>query len=295
MRFSMTAAAPVLAAVALWATPAGAAGAEQDLAAAEQAYVDMDFDKANTMVEALSRRGGLTHEQLVRTYKLLGRTHAILNHEKEARDAFVLLLTVSPDEREDRNLPPRVVARMQEARGVVSSYAMRPGVEASASLVPGDGGSLRVTTRDPTHVVRQVVVGWRWGAAGPFSTANVAAAETVEQPLSSAPPGAARLDYYAQAIDDRNDVVFEAGSAAAPKTALVPVAPAGGGAGAERTEGGGGKSVFASPVFWIVTGVVLAGAGTGVYFATRKAKDETTPPSASDLSPVLVCGMARCQ
>ena len=275
---------------------------EADLSAAEQAYVDLDFEKSNTLADAVVKRGGLTHGQLVRAYEVLGRTHAILNHDEAARDAFVKLLTYSPSEKEDRNLPPRVTVRMEEARGVLEGYPSQPGIEVTASLVPGDGGVLRVTTRDPTHVVQKVLVGWRWGTAGEFSTDAPVVGEGIEVPLSSAPPGASRLDYYADALDDRGDVVFEVGNAVAPKTALVPVPPApppqppsplfGPTEGAHARSG---KSVFASPVFWAVAGAVVVGAGTGMYFVLRKPQGENLPPTGAELSPVLLCGVNRCQ
>jgi hypothetical protein len=274
--------------------------AEPQLTAAEQAYVDMDFDKANQLADAVAKGGGLTHAQLVRTYELLARTHAILNHDAEARDAFLKLLTYSPDEKEDRNLPPRVTTRLAEARGILGSYPARPGLEVSTSLVPGDGGTLRVTTRDPTHVVQRLIVGWRWGVSGDFATVEPLVGEGIEVPLTPAPPGAARLDYYAGAIDDRGDVVFEVGNRAAPKTALVPLvplapAPPPGAPREVRTAPREGRSVFASPVFWVVAGGLLAGAGTAAFFALRRPRDETLPPSSAELSPVLVCGQGPCK
>jgi hypothetical protein len=281
--------------------PAPAPPPERDLAAAEQAYVDLDFEKANALADGVVKRGGLTHALLVRAYELLGRTHAILNHDDAARDAFVKLLTYSPSEKEDRNLPPRVTVRMEEARGALAGYTSMPGIELTPSLLPGDGGTLRVTTRDPTHVVQRIVVGWRWGTGGVFSTATPVAGEAVELPLSSAPPGAARLDYYANAYDDRGDVVFEVGNPDAPKTALVPVPPAPTApppallpGPASASHYAGGKSIFASPVFWAVAGGVVVAAGTGLFFVLRKPRDETLPPTGSELSPVLLCNGNRC-
>jgi hypothetical protein len=287
----------------LGAARAGAQVPDADLSAAEQAYVDLDFERANSLADAFVKRGGLSHAQLVRAYKVLGRSHAILDHDEAARDAFVKLLTYSPSEKPDRDLPPRVTVRMEEARGVLAGYPSQPGIEVTPVLVPGDGGSLRVTTRDPTHVVQKVFVGWRWGTAGEFSTQAPVVGDGIEVPLSSAPPGAARLDYYAGATDDRGDVVFEVGNVAAPKTALVPLPPAppppppsplfaGPTAGARERSG---KSIFASPLFWAVAGAVVVGTGTGMYFVLRKPQSETLGPTGASLTPVLFCGVNRCQ
>ncbi|HEY1695081.1 MAG TPA: hypothetical protein VGG39_23095 [Polyangiaceae bacterium] len=283
------------------APPAALDSAERDLSSAEKAYVDLDFDRANQLVDSVVQRGHLTHAQLVRAFGLLGRTHAILNHDEAARAAFVKLLTYSPDEREDRNLPPRVTMRMAEARGILDGYPSRPGIEVAPSLVAGDGGALHVTTHDPTHVVQRVVVGWRWGVTGEFSTSSPVVGDEVEVPLATAPTGAARLDYYADAVDDRGDVVFEVGNADAPKTALVPVppstppAPTPAPPTSARPSPAPGRSILASPVFWAIAGGVLVGVGTSAYFGLRTSHDDSGPASSARLTPVLLCGADRCQ
>jgi hypothetical protein len=287
------------------ATPAAAQSHEVDVAEAEQAYVDLDFDRAIRLGEAAAAHGGLSHAQLVRTYALLGRAHAVLDHDAEARDAFLELLTCSPDEKEDRNLPPRVTARMAEARGVLSGYPVRPGIEVLPVLVAGSGsgagagGTLRVIVRDPTHVVQRLVVGWRWREGATFATASPALGGELEVPLPAAPPSATRLDYYASALDERDDVVFEVGTAAAPKTAFAPipvpvvVAPLTREPLREGTTGG--KSIFVAPTFWAITAGVVACIGTGAYFALRKSREELTPPTGAELAPWLMCGPTRCQ
>lgn len=294
--------ATAVAFVSLRATPARAQTPELDVVAAEQAYVDLDFDKAVQLAEAVAARGGLTHAELVRTYALLGRAQAVLDHDSEARDAFVKLLTYSPDEKEDRNLPPRVTTRLAEARGVLSGYPSRPGIEVLPTLVAsGAGDALRVITRDPTHVVQRLVVGWRWGDAPTFSTASPIPAAEVEVPLPPAPPSATRLDYYASALDDRDNVVFEVGTAAAPKSAFTPSPPVAPAVLAPLVhsepprEGAAGRSIVGTPTFWAITAGVVACVGTGAYFALRKAREDALPPTSADLFPTLFCGPTRCQ
>ncbi|MGH7297895.1 MAG: hypothetical protein ACRELB_23345 [Polyangiaceae bacterium] len=41
--------------------------------------------------------------------------------------------------------------------------------------------------------------------------------------------------------------------------------------------------------------MVLVGAGTSAFFALRKPRQDTLAPSGADLSPVLLCGVNRCQ
>ena len=145
------------------ALPAAAASGnvQQDLDAAEKAYVELEYDKANKLADAVIKQRSLGHDTLVRAYRLLARTHAVLDHDKEARDAFAMLLTYAPDEKDDKNLPPKVTDRQLEARGMLSGYGGKPGLEVLPELRgrARDASLLRVTTRDPTHLVRTVVVG----------------------------------------------------------------------------------------------------------------------------------------
>ncbi|MBF5066910.1 hypothetical protein G6O45_27245, partial [Salmonella enterica subsp. enterica serovar Istanbul] len=77
-------------------------------------------------------------------------TNAILDKEEQARAAFLQLLTYDPDYQADPNLGPKVNTPFVEARGSFRSLPTKPGIEVSAS-VSTNGGTLRVTTRDPTR------------------------------------------------------------------------------------------------------------------------------------------------
>lgn len=262
------------------------------LEAAEQAYADLEFDRANKLSADVVKQKGLTHDQLVRAYRVLARTHAVLDHDKDARAAFVWLLTIAPDEQEDRKMPPKVTDRMAEARGVLSGYHAKPGMEIVANVRANEAGTLRVTTRDPTRIVKKVVVGFRWGSSGKYTTSEIAVGEvTVDVPTS--PANVSRLDYYAQAFDDREDAVFEVGNPAVPKTATfelpkpqdAPPPPK----REPKEEKPQGKSIFASPVFWgIVAGVIVVG-GVVTYAATRPGS-----ATSASMSPALFCGATRC-
>jgi hypothetical protein len=146
-----------------------------------------------------------------------------------------------------------------------------------------------VTTRDATHVAKKVTVGYRWTAGSEYTTANVAIGQaTVE--VSPAPPGRTRLDFYATALDERDNVIFEAGSPQAPKIVFVEVAaPPKPGPSTPATEKS--RSFFKSPVFWIVTSAVAVGGGTALFFALRPQD----PPTQASLSPQLRCGNELCK
>jgi hypothetical protein len=261
-----------------------------DVETAEQLYAKLEYEKANEIAQKVIVIKGLTHDQMVRAYRVLAITYAVLEKEEDARDAFVLLLTYDPDYKLDPNLGPRVTTPFQEARGYWRAQPMKPGIEATVVVRVGEGGVIRVTTRDPTKVTRKVNVGYRWASAGDFTTQVVPVAEGVTVDVPAPPPDKTRLDYYVQAIDDRDCVAFEVGSPMAPKSAfadqkIITKPP-------PRGEEKGG-SVFGSPVFWTVTTVVVAGAVVGGYFLF-KPKDQEAPTSAT-LAPTLNCGFgAKC-
>jgi hypothetical protein len=259
--------------------------APADVETAEQLYAKLDYEQANSVAERVVKKQGLSHDQLVRAYRVLAVTYAVLDKEEQARDAFLQLLTYDPDYQADPNLGPKVNTPFMEARGSFRSLPSKPGIEVSAT-VSTNGGNLRVTTRDPTRIVKKVVVGYRWTSSGEYTLTQLNPNEVVAQvEVGAAPPGRTRLDFYVQALDDRENAVLEAGNANVPKSAF---AEAGGGGGkGQKSEGG---SVFSSPVFWVITGVVVAGGATALFFALRPQD----PPSSASLSPVIRCGSDRC-
>ncbi len=266
-----------------------------DIAVAERLYLELDYEGANKEADRLVRQSGISHDQLVRGYRVLGITYATLNQEKAARDAFVLLLTYAPEYPLDPNLGPKVQAPFQEARGFWRAQQSRPGIEVASDVRARAGGFLRVTTRDPTHVTTRVVVGYRWGSRGAFTTTTAAVGDGVPVEVSPAPAGVARLDYFAQGVDAREVAAFELGNPTLPKSTLVatgaPEAVTVAASTPARVDSTGGHSVFASPLFWTAAAVVVAGGAVGGYVLFRP-DDPSTMASAT---PRLVCGQAVCR
>ncbi len=275
-----------------WAKGTGKARPEQtlpppaDLETAERQYGDLDYEEANHTADRMLQQHGLSHDQLVRGYKILALTYAILDHADEARDAFVRLLTYNPDFQADPNLGPKVTTPFFEARGFWRGQPSRPGLEVVASARATEVATLRVTTRDPTHIVDDVLLGYRWGANSAYTSKHAAVGEGVLVETTAAPQGAGRLDYYVQALDRRDNIVFEAGNPNAPRTAMVD-AP---GPPPPPPPPPPGKSVFASPIFWGVVVGVLAAGGVGTYFLLRPRD-----PTSASLGSGVACGSGPCQ
>ena len=169
-----------------------------------------------------------------------------------------------------------------EARGQFRSLPTKPGLEVVASIRT-DGGQLHVTARDPTKLARTVKVGWRWTSSGDYTVTSLPVGEGNVEVAAGARAGRTRLDYYAQALDDRDNSVFEAGSAAVPKTAFADLGPKSTGAvaggtgpkGEDKKSGG----ILSSPIFWVITGAVVVGGATAAFFVFRK--DEPRPARCS--------------
>jgi len=287
-------AGPGAAAAPKAAAPAGVAPLPPaEVETAEELYAKLDYEQANAVARRIVlERSGLSHEQLIRTYRVLAVTCAVLDKQEQSRDAFFQLLVLDPDYQADPNLGPKVNTPFTEARGSFRSLPTKPGIDVAPSVSTG-GGTIRVTTRDPTRAVRRVVVGFRWTSSGDFTVSQVGPAEATVIEVGAAPPGRTRLDFYVQGVDDHDNAVLVAGSPAAPKSAFADTgnAAAGGGGPARRgKEEGGGGTILGSPIFWIVTGAAALGGATALFFALRPEG----PPTSAALTPVLRCGADRC-
>lgn len=277
-------------------TPVLAAeSAEADIAAAEAAFGQLAYEDAIKRAESAIKAGNLTHDQLKRVYKVLAYARAGTDQGDKARDAFVLLLTYEPDFVVDKSQGPKMEQPFLEARGFWRGQPTKPGIEASPLLREGESGTMRVTLRDPTRIVTKAVVAYRWGTAAPFRRSDIAVGDqTITIP--AAPSGTTRLDYFVQAFDAQHNAVFELGNEGVPRTSMLEVSSRSAGAG-KKEEGG---SIFGSPVFWVIAGVLVAGgATTAVLLAggdkETKERIVNDPATRSNVGPILFCGTDRCR
>lgn len=261
--------------------------APADIETAEQLYTKLDYEKANEVAERAVKQRNLSHEQLVRGYRILAVTSAILDKEDAAREAFLQLLVLEPDYTVDPNLGPKVSTPFVEARGQFRSLPSKPGISVVATI-RSDGGQLRVTTRDPTRLVKKVTVGYRWSASDDYVVSQVDVGQAVVE-VPPAAQGRTRLDYYAVAFDERDNAVFEAGTSQAPKSSFAETRPVASPTASTNEKSKG--SFFSSPVFWIIAGAAVAGGGTALFFALRPED----PPTAASLSPRIRCGNDFCR
>jgi len=267
-----------------------AASKLSDVDSAEKYYANLDYEDANGIAGRVLAQQGLTHDQLVRATRVLALTYATLGKEDQAREAFTNVLAMDPDFQLDPNLSPRVTQPFLEARGFWRGQSAKPGIEVVATLHSSDSAKLVVTTRDPAHNVANVNLGYRWGLTGTFTKRPVSIGDSVSILVpAAASRSETRLDYYVEGLDARDGVVFEVGNANAPKTAMVDAPVVVGPAPVVLAERTPGRSVFASPIFWTVVGVAVAGAVVGgiVLFGPKA-------PNGATLTGAAQCGANPC-
>ena len=279
----------ILAFVAVTAVPAFAfATPESDLASAENSYAALDYPAASSKADEVLAQRGLSHDVLVRATRVAALSHAALGHTDKAKEYFTLLLGYDPDFKVDTKLGPRFSEPFAEARGYWQAQGRRPSMEVQAVMQYGQPGQIRVVTVDPMSNIKRVAVGYRWAPARDYTNVTVdPGTRSIDVPAN--PSGAGRLDYWVRAMDAKDNAVFEEGTPEGPKTVIVnePANRAGGAAGEEK------KSFFGSGLFFVATGVVLAGAAVGGYFLLRPT--EYTPAGTGRTAFGAACGSVRCE
>src|SRR3954452_12992112 len=91
------------------------------LAAAEAAYVAVDFDGTRSASENALNEGNHDPTETLRLYTLLGIATATLGQEAEAREAFRRVLGIDPEAGLDKELSPKIRSPYLEVRGELSA------------------------------------------------------------------------------------------------------------------------------------------------------------------------------
>ncbi|MBN9163646.1 MAG: hypothetical protein BGO98_03390 [Myxococcales bacterium 68-20] len=263
---------------------AQAAGVENELATAENAYAALDYANALTAAEAVLAQQNLSHDVLTRATRVSALSHAALGHADQAKQQFILLLEYDSEFKVDPKLGPRFTEPFAEARGYWQAQGRKSGMDLQVVVQWGQAGEIRIVTRDPLGIVKRVSAGHRWAPAQTYTTIEVApSGKAISIPAN--PEGSTRLEYWVRALDAKNNAVFEQGTPETPQINLV-TEPVRGEAPQEK------KSVFSSPLFYIIGGSILAGAAVGGFFALRPTEYQPPPTGRGVFG--ATCGSARC-
>jgi hypothetical protein len=185
------------------------------LAAAEQAYQEVDFATMHEQATRALAAGGATRDETARLYVLDGISAAALGQDDEAKRAFVAALAVDPTLKLDRNLSPKIRGPYLEAQGYWGAYPERLGLTAR---VASDGAHLTVEIVDPRHLATKVALHARSGGSAEYAET---AADAVHEVRFALPDDARHQgsEYFASLLDANQNVLAELGSEGDPRVA----------------------------------------------------------------------------
>jgi hypothetical protein len=132
---------------------------------------------------------------------------AALDHNDEARTAFVLALALVPDLKLDKTLSPKLRGPYLEAQGYWAAYTDRLSVRADAK----DGSRVVVRLADPARLVSKVVVSVRARGQSSFQATPFAPKDVVILPVAAA-LRAKGFEYFVQAQDANANILAETGT-----------------------------------------------------------------------------------
>jgi hypothetical protein len=242
------------------------------LQAAEEAFTEVDFERTIEQASTALQAGGYTPERLVRIYQLLGVSAAALGDSDGARDFFQRMLAIDAEATLDDSVPPRLRAPFLEARGIVSARRERLGVTVGLARAQA---SLRVALTDPFEMARSLRVHARVEGTIEYTTVETEASPEVLAPIPGADT-ADRLEYWIEVLDPYGNQLLVVGTEFEPRVvgriAVADLGSSSSGMSPPSSPPPGGPSILEEPLFWIVTGGVIAlGAGIGIGVAVDSA------------------------
>jgi hypothetical protein len=223
------------------------------LAATEEAYRQVDFEKTRELARAALRRGGHGPGDTKRLYALAGIAAAALESDADARAAFRRVLAIDPATRLEQNLSPKLRAPYLEARGALAVAGDGGALE--ASLERKDAGFV-IELRDANGIAHEVaLVVTTGGHDGTRTLRFEPRPRTIVGPEARLPK---RFGYVLSARDEHDNRLFEVRGQVAPPA--PPPAARDVLAGASAPSGATAEP-DRTPYF--VTAGVLAGLGVG--------------------------------
>jgi len=199
--------------VALLWVPASAPAAAQDrLAEAEEAYLEVDFPRARALAREALEEGGHSPGDVARIYRLIAIAAAADGDDPVARDAFARMIALGADE-DGADLSPRLRQPLLEAQG---AWAARDGdFRVEARRLRGDRG-LALRLEDPLNMAARVVAVARLEGAAEPARLELDAAEELHVPVEGL-TAEASVELHAWVLDAHGNRLLELGSAIEPQ------------------------------------------------------------------------------
>ncbi|MBK7861972.1 MAG: hypothetical protein IPJ65_25815 [Archangiaceae bacterium] len=257
-----------------------ALAANPDLEKATKLVNDLQYAEARAALESAIKRTGNDRDTLLHIYELQGIVYATLNEAGKAGKAFQALLVLDPEHKLSADYPPRVMTPFYESRGRASELGRLELKALPAAIGAGKIGQLAVEiSSDPLKMVKKVKFHVRSDGGGWAEQPGDVSGKT-----ASVSVDAARIEWWADAIGEREAVLFQVGNEAQPrvdiaaqpssakqgdaplaaKTEPTPAEPRSAGTEVEASSGGGPSGVRIAGVAVAVVGV--AGVVVGSVF-----------------------------
>ena len=236
--------------------------AQNTISEAEEAYLNVDFERTLELCDQALREGNHSPERVTRIYELMGVAHAANGDEDASREAYIKMLALDPESQVDTNLSPRLRSPFMEARGHWATRSER--LTLDARLVRARA-SLRVIVTDPVSMATEVRVLTR--VAGEMGEMNETRYPVEESRLVEVDglPDADQIEYVVQLLDAHGNAIRQLGTEDEPRVVGRDPTTSGGVVGGGND--GGGIPVW---VWGVVGGVAAAaGLGLGLYFGLR--------------------------
>jgi hypothetical protein len=219
-----------------------------------QAYADLDYAKAVTLLEQ-ARKESLTREEKIVTLQTLGLARVALGQPAEARVDFGRLLRIDPSFQLDRSVAPKVRAVFEEAKAqaATASRGLSAGLPTvTPELSPAsleEGRALTVRVSYPGGVAQKMAFYHRTAGQPSFSRILVGGSGA-EGRFEATVPGIAvlppALEYHVALLDQEGAAIASAGTLGQPLSVAVT----------KRK-----RPVYTRGWFWgVVGGVAAAGA-----------------------------------
>jgi len=101
----------------------------EQLKLAQSYYDDIEYEECLRMLDLAEKNGNLSSEENVLLYALRGKTHAILDNNDAAYDAFWSLLQYSPDYLLDPNESPKILAVFNNVKKQVEKLMLQRAIK----------------------------------------------------------------------------------------------------------------------------------------------------------------------
>ena len=203
----------------LFAVPVSAAP-NASLEKAGKLYADLNYIEAGKALDAALKQPGNDRASLLKILELQAVVQATVGQSEKSARLFEQLLMLNPDFKLEGNYPPRVTTAFYEARGWVEANGHLEAKPLDPVVEPGAIKQLRVeVTKDPMKQVKKVR--FHFDPKG-----ELVAPLTGTTATAALKAGPAEVSWWAELLGDKDAVLLEVVTSAAPRVDKAPAKPA---------------------------------------------------------------------